>query len=413
MNKPSIAILHYSAPPVVGGVEAVIQAHAGVFNEAGYPVTVIAGRGDKNALPEGVNLLIVSEMDNRDSQNAALSGFLDQGQVPVGFEAAVELLVQRLEPVLRGFDRVIVHNIFTKHFNLPLTAALHRMIDRGLGGVIAWCHDFTWTSPHSATKVYSRYPWDLLSRYRQEVIYVTVSQRRQVELAELLQAAEENVRVIYNGVDEAEILGLDGAGLELVHRLGLLEADLALLLPVRVTEAKNIEYALEVAAALKAAGVGLRMVLTGPPDPHDEGITAYYQSLVRLREELDLVEEMRFIYELGVEGAGLEIGQDIVAQLYRACDAVLIPSRREGFGMPVLEAGLVGIPIFCTRFPAAEEIGGEDIHFIEEGETPQETARGILQWMESDPIHHLRETVRQEYTWRNIFKCEIEPLLSE
>ena len=40
------AILHYSAPPVVGGVEAVISAHAEVFQRNGYPVTVVAGRGD-------------------------------------------------------------------------------------------------------------------------------------------------------------------------------------------------------------------------------------------------------------------------------------------------------------------------------------------------------------------------------
>ena len=34
-----IAILHYSAPPIVGGVEAVIQAHARSFDQgrlAGY-----------------------------------------------------------------------------------------------------------------------------------------------------------------------------------------------------------------------------------------------------------------------------------------------------------------------------------------------------------------------------------------
>ena len=57
-NARDIAILHYSAPPVVGGVEAVIQAHAQTFVQAGYPVTVVAGRGEAAALPEGVDLIL-------------------------------------------------------------------------------------------------------------------------------------------------------------------------------------------------------------------------------------------------------------------------------------------------------------------------------------------------------------------
>ena len=40
-------ILHYSAPPVIGGVEAVILAHVKQFTRAGYHTIVAAGRGDE------------------------------------------------------------------------------------------------------------------------------------------------------------------------------------------------------------------------------------------------------------------------------------------------------------------------------------------------------------------------------
>ena len=50
-HRPRTAILHYSAPPVVGGVEAVMLAHARTFVAAGLEVTVIAGRGEQQALP--------------------------------------------------------------------------------------------------------------------------------------------------------------------------------------------------------------------------------------------------------------------------------------------------------------------------------------------------------------------------
>jgi len=63
MQKPQTAILHYTAPPVVGGVEAVLQAHAQTFIQAGYPVTIVVGWGEAAALPQGASLVRVPEMD--------------------------------------------------------------------------------------------------------------------------------------------------------------------------------------------------------------------------------------------------------------------------------------------------------------------------------------------------------------
>ncbi len=73
------------------------------------------------------------------------------------------------------------------------------------------------------------------------------------------------------------MFGLTSSGWELTQRLDLLAADLIMLMPVRVTRAKNIEFALEVVAALKAEGLKVKLVLTGPPDPHDEKSMAYFQ----------------------------------------------------------------------------------------------------------------------------------------
>jgi mannosylglucosylglycerate synthase len=50
--KPRLALLHYTAPPVTGGVEWVMAAQARKLREAGYDVRLIAGRGDAEILPE-------------------------------------------------------------------------------------------------------------------------------------------------------------------------------------------------------------------------------------------------------------------------------------------------------------------------------------------------------------------------
>jgi len=40
-----IALLHFTAPPVVGGVESVLLHHARLMTESGHEVTIFAGRG--------------------------------------------------------------------------------------------------------------------------------------------------------------------------------------------------------------------------------------------------------------------------------------------------------------------------------------------------------------------------------
>jgi glycosyltransferase involved in cell wall biosynthesis len=88
-----------------------------------------------------------------------------------------------------------------------------------------------------------------------------------------------------------------------------------------------------------------------------------------------------------------------------------MPSHREGFAMPVLEAGFVGIPVVCTDVPAAVEIGGEDVMLFDEGEDPDHLAGRLLCWAEDSGVHRLRRRVRQRYTWSAIFERDIEPLL--
>lgn len=413
-QKATTAILHYTAPPVVGGVEGVMEAHAAIFLKMGYPVSLIAGQGSEEALPAGAGLALIPELDTQHPRILKAGEAFDAGEVPPDFEALTRQIEESLKPLLKQFDNVIVHNVFTKHFNLPLTAALFNLLDAGsINNCIAWHHDFTWSSPRSRPKVHDGYPWDLLRTYRADVTHVTISQDRKRDLVGLYQCAPEEIRIIYNGVDAAEMFGLGAEGADLVQRLDLLKADLILLMPVRVTKAKNIEYALEVVAALKAEGIKVKLVLTGPPDPHDEQSMGYFHSLQSLRDDLGVHEEMRFVFESGPDAEEpYLIDLSTVAGLYRVADMMLMPSHQEGFGMPVLEAGLLSMPVVASEtVPAAAEIGGEDVLHFSLDESPQDLAQRLLQWTEHDHRARLARRTRQYYTWEAIFCNQIQPLL--
>lgn len=407
------AILHYSVPPVVGGVETVIHAHTALLLKAGYPVRLIYGAGDKSALPDGAESIQIPEMDSRNPRVVEVSQQLEAGRLTMEFEALSAILEKHLAVALQSIDTVMVHNVFTKHFNLPLTAALVRLLDQGkLKNCIAWCHDFTWTSPHSRTSVHPGYPWDLLRTYQENITYVTVSRYRREELAGLFNCSTDRIHVIYDGVDPADLYSLSEDGQALIDRLDLTKADLILLMPVRITQAKNIEFALQIIASLKDSGIRPKLVVTGPPDPHDPGDMQYYQSLLELRQRLHVEQEARFVYEAGLQpGEGYTIGLPQVRELYRACDVLFMPSHREGFGMPILEAGMIGMPIFSTGTPATEEIGGQEVVPFSPEDPAVKVAEMILSWAQASSTQRLRQRIRQSFTWQAIFHQDILPLL--
>jgi glycosyltransferase involved in cell wall biosynthesis len=400
---------------VIGGVEGVIQAHCQVFQQFGYPVAVIAGRGDVSDLASGTEFHQVKELDTQHPQVLAISAALEEGQIPNSFEAFTEQLVKILTPILRQYDNLIVHNVFTKHFNIPLSVALFRLLENGvIRNCIAWCHDFTWTSSNSRSKVHHGYPWDLLRTYDARIRYVTISQERQRTLAQLFGQSEDTIQVVYNGVDPQILLGLSEEGVALIHRLDLLQSDIILLMPVRVTQAKNIEYALELVAALKAKGLHPKLIHTGPPDPHSDRSITYFERLQSLRSKLNLDDEMHFVYESGPSsGKPYQIGLSVVGDLYRISDVMLMPSHREGFGMPVLEAGLVGIPAICTPdVPAAVEIGKDDVIIFNADQASSDLADRMINWMQADPQFRFRQRVRRHFTWQAIFIQQIAPILT-
>lgn len=415
-QKRTVAFLHYSAPPVVGGVESVMLAHLRLFVEAGYTTMIIAGRGGKPALPFETDLIQIPEVDSGHPDIVAISRQMEQGNVPSRFEELVSLLEDRLVPIISSVDNLIVHNVFTKHFNLPLTAALFRLLDRGkIRRCIAWCHDATWASPTSRSKVFPGYPWELLRTYRADVTYVTVSEERKGELSGIFACPPEQIHVIYNGVNAAELLALSINGARLTEHLNMWESDLNLIMPIRVTKAKNIELGLEVTASLKRKGMVPRLIVTGPPDPHDPASIDYFETLLQLRKKLDVVHEARFVYESNpVPNEPLIVDMNMVSELLRVSDALFFPSHREGFGMPVLEAGLLGMPVFAAdTIPAALEIGKKDVVLFSSQSNADQVADLILRCLEENPAYQLRRRIRRTLTWRNLFEQQIVPLLAD
>ena len=90
---------------------------------------------------------------------------------------------------------------------------------------------------------------------------------------------------------------------------------------------------------------------------------------------------------------------------------MLFPSAYEGFGIPILEAGLAGIPIFCSDIAPFRETTGSAALYFDLREAPTAIAVKIATALHEDARAQLRRRVRQEYTWEAIYRRSVLPLL--
>jgi mannosylglucosylglycerate synthase len=407
----SVGILHYAAPPVVGGVEITIYHQARLLAEAGFQPQVIAGRGE--SFHSQTTFHQIPGLDSRNPEVLRVGGELAQGMVTDKFKTLEEELYQQLRPILAACQVCIVHNAVTLHKNLPLTSALKRISEARITQLIAWCHDFAWQDALYTPDLHHGWPWDLLKTPWPGVPYVAVSEHRRERLAALLGVPTADIRVITPGVDENEFLSLPPLAQDLARRLNLFQADPLVLLPARITRRKNIEFAIQVMAELIKYKPAARLLITGPPGPHNPKNQAYLEALKTLQEQHKLASAVCFLYEHGDGGSPLHLSDEVIAGLFRISDVLLFPSKREGFGIPVLEAGLGRIPVFAADIPPMRESAGELAYLFDPSGDPGSVAEAIRERLEYDQAYRLRKRVLDRFTWHAIVENQIIPLLVE
>jgi len=282
-----IAILHYSKPPVIGGVERVIGEQAAALRLLGHEVEILTCK----------------------------------------------------EWYLGKWDAVIVHNVFTMPFDLPWTKQLIKLTrTRPDIRWINWVHDVRWSA---------QVP---------QAVHVAVSEFRRQEYAKVT--------------------------------------------PTRFVRRKNIEYGLRVLAELPEAVY----LVTAAPDPHQKDGAKYFRELKQLAKELGVTKQVRF---LGEKGA---LTDHDVRSLYHMADLLFFPSTQEGYGLPLIEAALHGVPVFCSHIPAHREVA-VGATFFKLTASPKALARKI----KAHPAVQTRQLQRQmmvRLAWSRIVQEMLEPLLS-
>ena len=185
---------------------------------------------------------------------------------------------------------------------------------------------------------------------------IAVSERTKNDLVELYRLPPDRITVTPHGVDAA--FGPGGT-----H-------DSYLLFVGAIQERKH-----PLAAAEAAIEVGLPLVVAGPAK--DEGLAA---ELVRR----------------GAELRGY-VAKSELAELYRNAACLVLPSRYEGFGLPVLEAMACGTPVVAWPDPALREVAGDAALFATDEELAPAIRRALA---ERDRLSVAGLERASRFTWK-------------
>ena len=189
-------------------------------------------------------------------------------------------------------------------------------------------------------------------------------------LIALAHLPEDRLTVIPNGTDTGGQPNADAAAdFEAARLLGPRRAP-ELLHVGSTIERKRIDLLLDLFAGVRRARPDARLIRVGGP------FTA--EQRVRARElgVLDAIAVLPFV------------DRATLAAVYRRSALALLPSEREGFGLPVIEALACGTPVVASDIPVLKEVGGPVISYCPVGDrdTWVQTIVRLLIERESDPL---------------------------
>ncbi len=210
------------------------------------------------------------------------------------------------------------------------------------------------------------------------------------EIKWLHRIPEDKIRVSHNGVHAKNFDGwINPAEVKARYHIGPM--DPTILFIGRITYMKGPDLLMEAIPEVLRSYPHAKFIFAGDGDmkPH----------LEHRAHQLGIAHAVRFT------GWIHDVKQK--ADLYKACDAVCVPSRNEPFGVVVLEAWSCGKPVIGMHGTGAGEIIWHDVTGLRVYHTPQSIAWGIkhifsdferARWMGRNG----RKAAEEAFNWDNI-----------
>jgi len=413
-NK-QVLIAHYSLPPVIGGVESVLKPLAEVFARNGYLVTMMTGTGSVEG--QNIKTSIVPDLNPENPHVREIQRVLKFGSLPEFYEYRMQNLQRRIEAEIGNISTVIIHNMMTMPFNLMATEAFWNYIAKYPDKkYYIWTHDLAWLIDEYKSNLFDRKPWSLLRTAMPNVTYVTVSEYRKRQMAELLNIPRRKIIVVPNMIKYQDFFKFEPATTLITDELKVFKRYPVVMVPARIIPRKNVERSIRVIAAMRNTWPNLVGIITGAPERENGVLSEYSASLYKLIEENNLSESLFFLSDLFEKlKINPEKNHQMVRDLYFISNLVLYLSNDEGFGLPILEAGVARTPLALSQIPVFREVAHDGVLYLPLDESPDYNANRVVRFLtETQPRSDvLFKRIIELNNWDNLWESYLKSIFSE
>jgi len=214
---------------------------------------------------------------------------------------------------------------------------------------------------------------------------VAVSGAAADDIVRALDLERSRVHVIPHG--PGRLAGRGRPPEEVRRRFGL--PDGRILLCVAAKRAHKNQVLL--AQALRALPEDVHAVLVG----HDEGYGAEIAAAATASQVEKRLHLIGFVSDPELEG------------LWGIASCAVLPTRAEGFGLPVLEAMRRGIPVACSDIPVLREVGGDAARYFDPGD-PAGAAAAIGALLSDQSIGARGRERAAGFTWERAAEATLD-----
>jgi glycosyltransferase involved in cell wall biosynthesis len=177
------------------------------------------------------------------------------------------------------------------------------------------------------------------------------SEATRTALATLAGIRDTQLSVVPNGADTGGLPESDpSADVEAARLIGP-RRGIDLLHVGSTIPRKRIDILLDVFAAVRAERPNVRLIRVGGPFTAEQRVRARDLGVAEAIVVLPFVD------------------RSTLAAVYRRAALALLPSEREGFGLPLVEALACGTPVVASDIPALREVGGSAASYCPVGQT--------------------------------------------
>lgn len=357
-----IGLLHYTYAPVVGGVERVLGDLHILLKSNGHEAELIQ------------------------PDHPLRAGLLEIKTLP-------------------HFDVLLIHNVMTMPFDLPLRSRLMALAQSDehcqKTRLVNWVHDVASVSPSYSSL--SREVRSQLNHFEGPWTHVAVSK----EVAQDFHHATGHcASVIPNGIYPSATLQLTSRIANFAEMNKWWPHSVVLLLPARLVRRKRIEDAIRLVEVLSSTGTPADLLITGAIDPHTDAGSASASYGEFIEKRIGASPARRHLHLLARD---CPLSPQDVTSLYQLCDAVILPSESEGFGLPALESAIHGKPFLCNPIGTLSRLPGTTpVDLL--APNPESALTFIKKLAQSPPLR-ARKSVLSQHHWQSIYERAIAPLI--